>query len=125
MGSYLSEFYLEEVDIEKHVTYKIFEAEGDYELGFRTVEFRIHRPEASTISIVGNFNNWNPEHDYLSKDSNGTFHLKKMLRPGEYLYNYIIDGNMELDTYNEETRYRTDTGELSSYLKIEIPGRQM
>lgn len=118
-GSYLSEFHLENTDTNRQASFQIKDLNVDEGSGFRTVEFRIYRPEAMTISVVGNFNRWNPGHDYLTKGEDGIFRLEKKLRPGEYLYHFIIDGTAELDTYNKETRYRADTGELSSYLKLE------
>jgi hypothetical protein len=122
LGSFVSEFTLEKVDIDKQISYKVQDKNLEEEAEFKTVEFRIYKPEANTISIVGSFNHWNPEHDYMIKDNTGTFVLKKKMKPGEYLYNFIIDGKKELDTYNEQTRYREETGEVSSYMKIEDGG---
>lgn len=117
-GSYYSEYILETVDFKKQVSAKVIDEEMAEDLDFITVEFQIYKPNASVISLVGNFNQWNPEHDYLHKDRNGIFKLRKKLRPGEYLYNYIVDGEKILDTYNSETRHRVETDELSSYLKV-------
>ena len=55
------------------------------DLIFITVEFQIYKPNASVISLVGNFNQWNPEHDYLHRDRNGIFKLRKKLRPGIFI----------------------------------------
>ncbi|MBK6605586.1 MAG: glycogen-binding domain-containing protein [Leptospiraceae bacterium] len=117
-GSYYSEYLLENFDFEKHISARVISDEMTEDLDFITVEFQIYKPNASVISLVGNFNQWNPEHDYLQKDRNGIFKLRKKLRPGEYLYNYIVDGEKILDTYNSETRHRVETDELSSYLKV-------
>jgi 1,4-alpha-glucan branching enzyme len=89
----------------------------------KLVEFRIYMPEANTIALVGDFNQWNPELDYLYKESTGRFILRKKLKPGEYLYNYIADGHTIMDTFNSETRYRVETDDLCSYLKINM-GRE-
>ena len=117
-GSYYSEYTLEHIDFEKQVSARVISEEMVEDLDFITVEFQIYQPKASVISLVGDFNQWNPEHDYLHKDRNGIFKLRKKLRPGEYRYNYIVDGEKILDTYNAETRYRGETDELSSYLKV-------
>jgi Glycogen recognition site of AMP-activated protein kinase len=118
-GSFFSEYILENTDIEKQVAVRILEDELKRDLDFKTVEFRIYKPEAVTIALVGEFNGWNPEHDYLQKDKNGLFVLRKKLKPGEYLYNFIVDGQKILDLYNSETRLRAETDELSSYVKVE------
>lgn len=117
-GSYYSEYLLENIDFEKQVSARVITEELSEDLDFITVEFQIYKPNASVIALVGNFNQWNPEHDYLQKDRNGVFKLRKKLPPGEYLYNYIVDGEKILDTFNSETRHRVETDELSSYLKV-------
>ncbi len=64
------------------------------------VEFRLYRPEARFVSIVGDFNNWNPEDDLLQKGSDGIWRLRKRLLPGRYRYSFIIDGEWQPDIYN-------------------------
>ncbi|MCB1180151.1 MAG: carbohydrate-binding module 48 [Leptospiraceae bacterium] len=118
-GSYISVYNLEKYDLQKNVTYRIIDSEIEQDLDFKTVEFRIYKPQANTIALVGDFNQWNPEHDYLNKSPDGTFTLRKKLKPGEYLYYFIIDGKTTLDTYNSETRFQVETKELCSYLMIE------
>jgi 1,4-alpha-glucan branching enzyme len=118
-GSYYSVFNLFEVDFEKNVTVRVIESETDEDIDFKTVEFRIYKPEANTVALIGDFNQWNPEHDYLLKERNGIFTLRKKLKPDDYLYYYIIDGEQVLDTYNPETRFRAETEELYSYLKVD------
>lgn len=118
-GSFLSEFQMESLDTNRQTSFQIKDLSVDEGSGFRTVAFKIFKPDAMTISVIGSFNRWNPGHDYMTKGDDGVFRMEKKLKPGEYLYNFIIDGSLELDTYNEETRYREDTGELSSYLKVD------
>ena len=122
-GSFYSIYKLPGKDFEKQVTYRVIDSELDNDLDFKLVEFRVYMPEANTIALVGDFNQWNPEHDYLYKESTGRFILRKKLKPGEYLYNYIADGHTIMDTFNSETRYRVETDDLCSYLKINM-GRE-
>lgn len=117
-GSFYSIYKLPGKDFEKQLTYRIIDSELENDLDFKLIEFRIYMPDATTIALVGDFNQWNPEHDYLNKESSGVFILRKKLKPGEYLYNFIIDGQTALDTFNSETRYRVETDDLCSYLKI-------
>jgi hypothetical protein len=120
-GSFFSLYQLRQKDLEKQITYQVIDNEIMGDLDFKIVEFRIYKPEADTIALVGDFNQWNPEHDYLKKDKDGIFTLQKKLTPGEYLYNFIIDGQTELDTYNSETRYRVETNDLCSYINLQSP----
>ncbi|MCC6275309.1 MAG: carbohydrate-binding module 48 [Leptospiraceae bacterium] len=117
-GSLLSEYILEKKDIENQATAIITENEIHDEPDFRIVEFRVYKPEATMVSLVGSFNHWNPELDYMKKDRDGIFTFQKKLKPGEYLYSYIVDGEKTLDLYNPETRIRFDTKEISSYLNV-------
>ncbi|MDX1961030.1 MAG: carbohydrate-binding module 48 [Leptospiraceae bacterium] len=117
-GSYYSMFEVMNVDSEKHVSARVIDSETNEDVDFKIVEFRIYKPNAGTVALIGDFNQWNPEHDYLKKDRDGIFVLRKKLKPGEYLYYYVVDGDAELDTYNSETRYRVETEELCSYLVV-------
>lgn len=118
-GSSYSIYQLDKFDFQRNVTYRIIDSEVEQDLDFKTVEFRIYNPRATTIALVGDFNQWNPEHDYLIKNPDGVFVLRKKLKPGDYLYYFIVDGKFSLDTYNFETRFKVETNELCSYLSIE------
>ena len=93
----------------KNVTYRII-APG-------TVQFRIYMPSARMISIVGDFNNWNPENDLLEKGGDGIWRLTKKITPGTYRYKYIVDGTWMPDTYNSSSA-SDDTGEVCSLISI-------
>lgn len=111
-GSYFSLLFFNPDSIPEgeHLTYKIIEQ--------NIVEFRLYRPEAKCISIVGDFNNWNPENDFLEKGSKGIWRLQKRLLKGTYRYNYIIDGKWEVDYYNQHSASDGKDG-LSSMIIIE------
>lgn len=120
LGGYLSRFYLESADIKKHVTVRTVKQDKKAALkDERLVEFSIYLPEVSNLSLVGDFNDWNPEHDIPVKDENGMFKIRMRLRTGEYLYKYLADGKWILDTYNEETRFNGEIRELCSYIKLD------
>ncbi|WP_078130187.1 carbohydrate-binding module 48 [Leptospira alexanderi] len=102
---------------DKLATTRILEDSPYEELEYRTVEFRIYAPDAEMITLVGDFNHWDPEEDVLKKD-NEVFTLIKKMKPGNYLYNFVQDGKIILDTFNQNTRLREDTGEISSYLTV-------
>jgi 1,4-alpha-glucan branching enzyme len=88
----------------------------------RTVRFQIYLPNAEVVSLVGDFNEWNPENDFLKKDRNGVFFLEKKLLPKDfYHYQFIVDGEYQVDTYNPITNVKSDTGESVS--SIEVPSR--
>ncbi len=49
-------------------------------------------PQASAVSIVGDFNNWDPSAHPLQRDANGRWLRRLRLEPGWYEYRYMVDG---------------------------------
>ena len=92
------------------VTYKI--------TGKDSIEFRIYEPGAKLISLVGDFNNWNPENDLMQRGRDGIWRLTKRLAPGKYRYIYLVDGKGTPDLYNPQSS-STVTGDICSLLVIE------
>jgi len=119
LGGYISEFYLDRVDVERQITAKVLYEAGSNSSREKVVEFAIYLPEVSNLSVAGNFNSWNPEHDILTKDENGIFRLKMRLKPGQYIYKFIADGRWILDKYNPDTKYESRLKELCSYITVD------
>ncbi|ASP42340.1 carbohydrate-binding module 48 [Leptospira interrogans] len=116
-GSLISRLIAISTGPDKLVTTRILEDSPYEELEYRTVEFRIYAPDAEMVTLVGDFNHWDPEEDILKKEKE-VFTLIKKMKPGNYLYNFVQDGKIILDTFNQNTRLREDTGEISSYLIV-------
>ncbi|HHE40726.1 MAG TPA: hypothetical protein ENL10_04410 [Candidatus Cloacimonetes bacterium] len=54
--------------------------------------FTYYGPEATSVKIGGNFNNWNPTDDFLmERDEDGTWAKNIFLKPGTYQYRFIVD----------------------------------
>ena len=66
----------------------------------KKIHFSLKAENASNVSLVGEFNNWNPDADPMQRDENGTWAKKKMLPPGNIEYKYWVDGKWVLDPYN-------------------------
>jgi enterochelin esterase-like enzyme len=65
------------------------------------VTFRIHAPEASTVSLNGDFLLGAPAVT-LTKGADGTWtYTSEPLTPDSYTYNFTVDGVMVLDTRNQ------------------------
>lgn len=54
------------------------------------------RPDAREVYLVGEFNNWNPKADRMTKTKNG-FRRTLQLAPGEYQYKFLVDGQWHND----------------------------
>jgi hypothetical protein len=65
--------------------------------GKRSVEF-VLRTSASSVSLVGDFNDWDPHATPLRASSDSLWSVVVPLRPGRYHYTFVVDG----------TRWRRD-----------------
>lgn len=66
--------------------------------GTRTVEFVLRAAADSAVTLVGDFNDWDPRATPLHPAAGGVWTVTVPLRPGRYRYTFIVDG----------TRWRRD-----------------
>lgn len=94
-----------------------------YEVEFKIHEIQLKRilnkKEIHSVSIVGNFNYWNPYSNFLKKDEKGIYRWKTNLPKGTYYYNFIVDGEWILDPLNEDSKYLQNFNKLFSYINLE------
>ena len=57
--------------------------------------FRLHAPQAQTVSLAGDFNGWKEQP--LERDSQGIWEARFKLPPGEYRYVFHVDDEWILD----------------------------
>jgi hypothetical protein len=50
------------------------------------------QPGARSVSVAGDFNEWNPEHTPLERSEGGVWTATISLKPGRYQYMFVIDG---------------------------------
>ncbi|MBI2427635.1 MAG: alpha-glucosidase C-terminal domain-containing protein [Ignavibacteriales bacterium] len=65
-----------------------------------------YKPESviSTVTVEGNFNNWNKDSDPLQDaDGDGTYERAVQLEPGSYIYKFVVDGKEIIDPSNPAT----------------------
>lgn len=57
------------------------------------VTFTVEAKDASSASVIGDFNNWNPVEGALSKLKNGTFKgVFNLAKDASYEFKYLVDG---------------------------------
>jgi 1,4-alpha-glucan branching enzyme len=66
----------------------------------KKIQFIIEAVDAKKVSLVGEFNNWNPEADPMQRDGNGTWKKTKMLPAGNTEYKFWVDGQWVQDPQN-------------------------
>lgn len=55
--------------------------------------FELKLPEAQTVSLLGDFNEWDPTKHVMKKGRNGVWKTEIKLAPGEYQFLYFADQN--------------------------------
>ncbi len=59
----------------------------------KTTQFKLYAPAARSVAVAGSFNNWNAQGLIAKKDSKGNWSAKVSLKPGQYEYKFVVDGN--------------------------------
>jgi hypothetical protein len=77
--------------------------ESDEEV-HRTVTLRYEDATASSVSVIGSFNGWSPEHSRMRRVANDTWEITISLAPGRYTYRLLVDNRRQiLDPDAKET----------------------
>jgi len=62
------------------------------------VRFSIHAPDAARVSLVGDFDRWDPGALPMRRAGDGeTWTLDVHLPPGRHVFAYAVDGNLKTD----------------------------
>ena len=67
----------------------------------RETEFSLLAPQAQSVFIAGNFNQWNLSSHPLKRDEHGVWKITLPLTPGRYEYRFMTDGKWENDPFCE------------------------
>jgi 1,4-alpha-glucan branching enzyme len=57
----------------------------------KKVRFNLYAPEAETVSLAGDFNNWDADNLPMKRDNKGTWEVSFALPPGRYEYRFWVD----------------------------------
>jgi len=63
----------------------------------RKITFSFESSDAREVSLMGDFNNWNPKKHPMKKDDNGKWTKAVILPPGQYEYKFLVDGQWKQD----------------------------
>jgi hypothetical protein len=58
----------------------------------RVVKFVLTAPQAHSVSVVGDFNDWDAAATSAVREENGSWSMYVPLRPGRYEYTFVLDG---------------------------------
>ena len=80
---------------------------------------RIAAPDAKTVCIVGEFNNWSIYANPMNKLKNGDFKLTLELEPGrEYQFRYLVDGTTWENDWNADKYVKNPFGDSDNSVVI-------
>jgi diguanylate cyclase (GGDEF)-like protein len=57
----------------------------------KTLRYQPYR-EVKSVALVGNFNNWDKDYDYMYRVEGGAYEFVISLNPGVYHYKFVLDG---------------------------------
>lgn len=75
--------------------------------------------EADAVSLVGDFNDWNPDETKLEERADGRFSTTLSLEPdSEYRYRYLLDGERWENDWDADDYVPNDYGSEDSLLRL-------
>lgn len=85
-----------------------------------SIRFVLSAPEARSVTLVADFNNWSPESHNLSRsEDSGEWELVVPLRKGRsYIYNFVIDGEEWLPDPSAQGTIDDGLGGQASYISL-------
>ena len=83
----------------------------------RSINFICNAPSAQSVSLVGDFNSWNPTTHRMKRMPDGGWLLTVDLRHGHHRYAFLVDGNLTLDPRAQGIT-RNDHGERVSLIPV-------
>jgi 1,4-alpha-glucan branching enzyme len=81
-----------------------------YQKPLRAINFICHAPQAKTVTLVGDFNQWDPATLPMKQMSDRSWLLTVELKHGHHRYAFLVDGVLTLDPHAQGIT-RNDKGE--------------
>lgn len=83
----------------------------------RAINFICVAPHAKSVSLVGDFNSWNPESHPMKQMPDKAWLLTVELKHGHHRYAFLVDGAFTLDPRAQGVT-RNDKGERVSLVPV-------
>ena len=88
-----------------------------YQKPLRGVNFICNAPQAKAVSLVGDFNQWNPTSHPMRQMPDRSWMLLVELKHGHHRYAFLADGVLTLDPRGQGVT-RNDKGERVSLVPV-------
>src|SRR6266404_253956 len=69
----------------------------------KPINFYCAAPEAQSVYLMGDFNNWNPTSLPMERRVDGWWFLQVQLTHGHHQYQFVVDGTPTLDPHASGT----------------------
>jgi 1,4-alpha-glucan branching enzyme len=83
----------------------------------RPINFVCNAPQAKSVSLVGDFNNWDPSAHLMKQMPDRAWFLTVELKHGHHRYAFLVDGQLTLDPKAQGIT-RNDKGERVSMVPV-------
>lgn len=83
----------------------------------RTLNFICNAPQAQSVSLVGDFNQWDPNAHPMKQMPDRAWLLNVPLKHGHHRYAFLVDGQLTLDPRAQGIT-RNDKGERVSLVPV-------
>ena len=84
----------------------------------KPVTFRLEAPEATSVTIAGDFNDWNPEARPLRRRKDGVWWVTLRLSPCVYHYRFVVNGTDWLEDPANSRRAPNPHGTHNSVCEV-------
>lgn len=88
-----------------------------YKKPLRAVNFICHATNAKAVSLVGDFNHWDPAAHPMKQMADRSWLLAVELKHGHHRYAFLVDGVLTLDPQAQGVT-RNDKGEKVSLIPV-------
>jgi 1,4-alpha-glucan branching enzyme len=88
-----------------------------YQKPLRAVNFICHAVQSGTVSLVGDFNQWNPTAHPMQQMPDKSWLVRVELKHGHHRYAFLVDGVLTLDPLAQGIT-RNDRGERVSLVPV-------
>jgi hypothetical protein len=85
----------------------------------RPVQFVLAAPEASTVSVVGDFNDWDPAVHRMARDAGGPWSIVIPLEPGRHTYAFVVDESVWMADTDAPRSPEDEFGRVNSVVMVE------
>lgn len=85
------------------------------------VQFVLDLPDASSVSVVGDFNNWAVDEAPMQKSSTGVWNLTLPVKPGRHEYSFVVDGKRWIADPRAPKANTGDFGKPGSVVVVTTP----